>query len=68
VAKHLVRVSLVRKVLIVICATGLEHATIRDNIVFGCAYGFDELRYEAVLDACALVRDLEVLDAGDLTG
>lgn len=47
---------------------GLEHATIRDNIVFGSAYGFDELRYKAVLDACALVRDLEVLDAGDLTG
>jgi hypothetical protein len=46
----------------------LEHATIRDNIVFGCAYGFDKLRYEAVLDACALVRDLEMLDAGDLTG
>lgn len=49
-------------------ATGLEHATIRDNILFGCAYGFNKLRYEAVLNACALVRDLEVLDAGDLTG
>jgi hypothetical protein len=47
---------------------GLEHATIRDNIVFGCAYGFDKLRYEATLEACALVRDLEALDAGDLTG
>jgi hypothetical protein len=49
-------------------AIGLEHATIRDNIVFGCSYGFNKSRYEAVLEACALVRDLEVLDAGDLTG
>ncbi|KAG6842469.1 hypothetical protein C0991_007599 [Blastosporella zonata] len=46
----------------------LEHATIRDNIIFGAAYGFDETRYQAVLDACALVRDLEVLEAGDQTG
>lgn len=66
--RHLVRPSLIQKELIAIYATGLEHATIRDNILFGCAYGFDKLRYEAVLDACALVRDLEVFDAGDLTG
>ncbi|KAG6919005.1 hypothetical protein DXG01_009715 [Tephrocybe rancida] len=46
---------------------GLEHATIRDNIIFGAAYGFDEARYQAVLDACALLRDLKVLDAGDQT-
>ncbi|KAF9469837.1 P-loop containing nucleoside triphosphate hydrolase protein [Collybia nuda] len=45
----------------------LEHATIRDNIVFGCAYGFDENRYQTVIDACALLRDFEVLDAADLT-
>lgn len=36
--------------------------------MFGCAYGFDKSRYEAVLDACALVRDFDILDAGDLTG
>ncbi|KAJ7269434.1 P-loop containing nucleoside triphosphate hydrolase protein [Mycena haematopus] len=47
--------------------SGLEHATIRDNIVFGSAYGYDEARYEAVIKACALVRDLEVFDAGDMT-
>ena len=47
---------------------GLEHATIRDNIVFGCAYGFDEARYQEVIEACALTKDLEVLDAGDRTG
>ncbi|KAJ7631233.1 P-loop containing nucleoside triphosphate hydrolase protein [Roridomyces roridus] len=45
----------------------LEHATIRDNIIFGAAYGFDEARYQAVIEACALVRDLEVFDAGDMT-
>lgn len=47
---------------------GLEHATIRDNIIFGSVYGFEEARYNSVLEACALNRDLEVLDAGDLTG
>ncbi|KAJ7459165.1 P-loop containing nucleoside triphosphate hydrolase protein [Mycena galericulata] len=45
----------------------LEHATIRDNIIFGAAYGFDKSRYQAVIEACALVRDLEVFDAGDMT-
>ncbi|KAF9469518.1 pleiotropic drug resistance ABC transporter [Collybia nuda] len=45
----------------------LEHATIRDNIVFGCAYGFEEARYQAVINACALARDFDVLDAADLT-
>ncbi|KAJ7751195.1 P-loop containing nucleoside triphosphate hydrolase protein [Mycena maculata] len=45
----------------------LEHATIRDNIIFGAAYGFDEARYQSVIEACALVRDLEVFDAGDMT-
>ncbi|KAJ6575411.1 pleiotropic drug resistance ABC transporter [Mycena capillaripes] len=45
----------------------LEHATIRDNIIFGAAYGYDEGRYQAVIEACALVRDLEVFDAGDMT-
>jgi len=47
---------------------GLEHATIRDNIIFGCKYGYDEVRYKAVVKACALARDLEVFDSGDMTG
>lgn len=47
---------------------GLEHATIKDNVVFGSVTGFDEARYHAVIEACALRRDLEVFDAGDLTG
>ena len=54
-------------------ALGLEHATIRENIVFGSRFGpsgngFDEARYDAVLEACALKRDLAIFQAGDLTG
>ncbi|KAF7311117.1 P-loop containing nucleoside triphosphate hydrolase protein [Mycena chlorophos] len=45
----------------------LEHATIRDNIVFGASFGFDAARYEAVISACALVHDLKIFDAGDMT-
>jgi len=52
---------------------GLEHATIRDNITFGSRFGhsndgFDEVRYDAVLESCALKRDLAIFEAGDLTG
>lgn len=46
----------------------MEHATIRDNIIFGSQRGFDEERYNAVVAACALPRDLEMFDAGDMTG
>ncbi|KIY73590.1 P-loop containing nucleoside triphosphate hydrolase protein [Cylindrobasidium torrendii FP15055 ss-10] len=45
----------------------LENATIRDNVIFGSIYGFDRNRYDAVLEACALVKDLELFDAGDMT-
>ncbi|KAI8051599.1 hypothetical protein BDF22DRAFT_777181 [Syncephalis plumigaleata] len=43
----------------------LQNTTIRDNILFGQTY--DEQRYRQVLHACALERDLEILDAGDYT-
>ncbi|KAG8696666.1 hypothetical protein FRC08_007008 [Ceratobasidium sp. 394] len=43
----------------------LEHATIRDNILYGLPYS--KTRYEAVLDACALRPDLKILAAGDQT-
>ncbi|KAJ3237858.1 hypothetical protein HDU81_008767 [Chytriomyces hyalinus] len=43
----------------------LLNATIRDNILFGNPY--DEDRYDAVIEACALVRDLEILEGGDMT-
>jgi hypothetical protein len=49
-------------------APWLEHATIRDNIIFGSISGYNEIRYDAVIHACALERDLELFEAGDLTG
>ena len=43
----------------------LEHATIRENIVYGSVMGYDEARYDAVVMACALEKDLEILPAGE---
>lgn len=43
----------------------LVNDTIKNNIVF--ASPWDERRYNAVIRACALQRDLEILDAGDQT-
>ncbi|KAJ3570086.1 hypothetical protein NPX13_g5852 [Xylaria arbuscula] len=43
----------------------LVNANIRDNILFSSK--FDEKRYKDVLVACALERDLEILDNGDQT-
>ncbi|KAL9621567.1 MAG: hypothetical protein Q9160_003959 [Pyrenula sp. 1 TL-2023] len=43
----------------------LVNDTIKGNILF--ASPFDEHRYKTVIDACALQRDLEILDAGDQT-
>ncbi|KAJ2929240.1 hypothetical protein H1R20_g7856, partial [Candolleomyces eurysporus] len=45
----------------------LEHATIKDNILFGCTAPFSEERYHNVIYACALEQDLSILDAGDMT-
>jgi ABC-type multidrug transport system fused ATPase/permease subunit len=43
----------------------LVNATIKENILFASPY--DEDRYLEVISACALERDLEILDAGDQT-
>ena len=43
----------------------LVNATVKENIIF--ASPVDEKRYRAVLKACALERDIEILDAGDQT-
>ncbi|KAJ2793547.1 hypothetical protein H4R20_006510, partial [Coemansia guatemalensis] len=43
----------------------LLNDTIRGNITFGLPY--DDKRYNEVIKMCALSRDLEVLDAGDMT-
>ncbi|PNY27582.1 ATP-dependent bile acid permease [Tolypocladium capitatum] len=46
-------------------AAWLVNANIRDNILFATPY--DEQRYGDVIVACALERDLEILDHGDET-
>lgn len=43
----------------------LVNDTVKQNILFASPY--DESRYKNVLSACALQRDLEILDAGDST-
>ncbi|KAF8324040.1 ATP-binding cassette transporter [Clavulina sp. PMI_390] len=41
----------------------LQNISIRDNILFGLP--FDERRYYATLEACALVADLKIIEDGD---
>ncbi|KAI8099375.1 uncharacterized protein BX664DRAFT_321113 [Halteromyces radiatus] len=43
----------------------LQHASIRDNILFG--QPFDPVRYKKVLRQCALIKDLNVFTDGDQT-
>ncbi|XP_052235250.1 ATP-binding cassette sub-family C member 10-like isoform X9 [Dreissena polymorpha] len=43
----------------------IQHATVRDNILFGSP--FNSVKYEKVIDACALTEDLQILPAGDMT-
>lgn len=43
----------------------LQNASIRDNILFGLPYV--ESRYRDTLYACALNKDLEILEDGDMT-
>ncbi|KAI7834991.1 P-loop containing nucleoside triphosphate hydrolase protein [Kickxella alabastrina] len=43
----------------------LLNDTIRGNITFGLPY--DEQRYREVVHMCALTRDFEIIDAGDMT-
>ena len=43
----------------------LQNASIRNNITFGLP--FHEERYRAVVEACALQKDFEILEDGYLT-
>lgn len=43
----------------------IQNATVRQNILFGLP--FDEKRYQQVLQDCALVSDMEILQQGDQT-
>mmetsp|Transcript_20744 Transcript_20744/g.29812 ORF Transcript_20744/g.29812 Transcript_20744/m.29812 type:complete len:1497 (+) Transcript_20744:45-4535(+) len=43
----------------------IQNCTLKENILFGCAY--DQEKYDRTLKMCALLPDLEVLPAGDQT-
>uniref|UniRef100_A0A8C0YT82 ATP-binding cassette sub-family C member 10 n=1 Tax=Cyprinus carpio carpio TaxID=630221 RepID=A0A8C0YT82_CYPCA len=43
----------------------IQHATVQDNILFG--RDFDSMFYQAVIEACALADDLNILPGGDQT-
>lgn len=43
----------------------IQNATVRDNIVFGREKS--KAWYQRVLEACALLPDLDILPAGDAT-
>uniref|UniRef100_A0A8D0HEU4 Uncharacterized protein n=1 Tax=Sphenodon punctatus TaxID=8508 RepID=A0A8D0HEU4_SPHPU len=43
----------------------IQNATLKDNILFGSV--LEETRYHQVLEACALLPDLQLLPGGDLT-
>ncbi|KAG0023449.1 hypothetical protein BGZ80_009400 [Entomortierella chlamydospora] len=43
----------------------LQNVSIRDNILFGRE--FDQERYDAVVEGCALVTDFDILEFGDAT-
>ena len=43
----------------------IQNMTLRENVLFGRP--FEQSRYDAVIDACALKADLDILSAGDQT-
>ena len=43
----------------------IQNATVRENIIFGKPY--DKIRYDRVVDACALRQDFDMLPDGDRT-
>ncbi|XP_058820116.1 multidrug resistance-associated protein 1-like [Topomyia yanbarensis] len=43
----------------------IQNSTLRENILFG--RGFDERKYDRVLESCALKPDLAMLPGGDMT-
>ncbi|KAJ0394967.1 hypothetical protein ATCC90586_009459 [Pythium insidiosum] len=43
----------------------IQHGSVRDNVLFGA--DLDSALYDAVLSACQLRRDLEILEHGDAT-
>lgn len=43
----------------------IQNATLRDNILFGSPH--EDKKLQEVIEACALIPDLELLPGGDLT-
>lgn len=43
----------------------IQNATLRDNILFESP--LDNVKYERIIKACALLPDIEILPGGDLT-
>ena len=43
----------------------IQNATLRDNILFST--NLDRIKYERVIEGCALGPDIDVLHGGDLT-
>ena len=43
----------------------IQNVTLRDNITFGKK--FDPVKYDKVIEACALKPDIQILPAGDQT-
>ena len=43
----------------------IQNATLRDNILFETT--LDNVKYERIIKACALLPDIEILPGGDLT-
>lgn len=43
----------------------IENASIKDNIIFGLP--LDPIRYQEVIESCALPKDFEMLEDGDMT-
>lgn len=43
----------------------IQNCTLQENVLFG--HALDSKRYQRVLEACALLPDLEILPAGDQT-
>lgn len=60
-------VSLPRQKGVALClqTAWVMEGTVKENILFGASY--DETRYRAVLRQCALLPDLKLWKAGDLT-
>lgn len=59
------RINQVGKIAFVAQQAWIQNATLKANVLFG--QPLDQKKYERVLEACALLPDLETLPAGDLT-